>query len=231
MAKTARVKSLDALQSMAAALEVFRDDARGALDDLEMEIRRAVQWISEDCREYWKQEVRRGWNRVTEAKLQLEHAETFRRMEGQHSPCVEEQRALARAKQRLELAESKVKIIAYWVATVERAVNEYRAIRTHVSNWLDADFPKAVALLGRMTEALEAYVRLQAPADEHNLIMRALMAATVEHQPEEVAGNPEPSESLPEPNKSLPEPNKSPPERSEGSPVPPNQPDSSLRSE
>jgi hypothetical protein len=176
MAKTARVKSLDALQAMAAALECFRDDARSALDDLEMEIRRAVQWIGEDCREYWKQEVRRGWNRITEAKLQLEHAETFRRMEGQHSPCVEEQKALARAKQRLELAEGKVKAIAYWAAAVERAVNEYRAIRAHVNNWLDADFPKAVALLGRMSEALEAYVRLQAPADEHNLIMRAMMA-------------------------------------------------------
>jgi hypothetical protein len=178
MGKTARVKSLDALQSMTAALECFRDDSRSALDDLEMEIRRAAQWISEDSRQYWKQEVRRAWDRVTEAKLQLEHAETFRRAEGQHSPCVEEQKALARAKQRLETAETKMQSIAYWAAAVERAVNEYRAIRTHVSNWLDADFPRAVAVLGRMIAALETYVRLQAPADEHNLIARAMMAAS-----------------------------------------------------
>jgi hypothetical protein len=180
MGRTARVKSIDALQSMSAALECFRDDAGGALDDLEMEIRRAVQWIGEDCRQYWKHEVQRAWDRIIEAKRQLEHAQMFRRAEGQHSPCVEEEKAVVRAKRRLELAESKVQAVTYWAATVERAVNEFRGIRSHLVNWLDADYPKAVAALGRMISALETYVRLQTPGDEHDLIARAAAASAID---------------------------------------------------
>ncbi|MBN2580973.1 MAG: hypothetical protein JXB10_18470 [Pirellulales bacterium] len=198
MGRPARVKSIDALQAMSAALTCFRDDAAGALDDLEMEIRRALQWIGEDCRQYWKQEIRRGEDRVIESQRQLEHAEMFRRAEGQHSPCVEEQKALARAKQRLETARRKAEAVKHWIVAIDRAVNEYRAIRSHLVNWLDADFPRAVAVLNRMITALETYIRLEAPTDEHDLIARALAASPVQTDDPEKAKEPQtpPPESL-----------------------------------
>ena len=46
MGQPARVKSIDALQAMSAALVCFHDDACSALDDLDMELRRVLQWIS-----------------------------------------------------------------------------------------------------------------------------------------------------------------------------------------
>jgi hypothetical protein len=166
MGRAAWVKSIDALQSMSAAVECFHSDASSALDDLDMEIRRALQWIGEDCRQYWKEEVRRRWDRVTEAKQQLEHAQTFRRIEGQKSSCIEEKKALAAAKRHLDLAQDKLKAISHWVVAIERAVNEYRGIRSHLLNWLDADFPRAVAALSRMIANLENYVRSPMPVDD-----------------------------------------------------------------
>ncbi len=176
MGQPARVKSIDALQAMSAALVCFHDDACSALDDLDMELRRALQWISQDCPGYWKQELRLAKDGVTEARLQLENARMFRRIAEEHGSFVEEKKALERAKRRVQIAESKVEAIPHWAMMIERAVNEYRASRSQFAGWLDSDFPRAVAALSRMISDLEAYVRLAAPVDEHSPI--ALETAT-----------------------------------------------------
>jgi hypothetical protein len=182
MGQPARVKSIDALQSMSAALECFSDGARSALDDLEVEIQRALQWIGVDCRQYWKQEVHRSWDRVIEAKQQLERAQMTRRIQEERASCIEEKKALEQAKRRLELARSKVEAVGHWSITIERSVNEYLALRTHVVNWLESDFPKAVAALERMLTALETYVRLETPADELATIVEQGGASAAEAQ-------------------------------------------------
>jgi hypothetical protein len=182
MAGKARVKSIDALQSMSAAVQCFKDDAASALDDLDMEIRRAVQWIGEDCRQYWKMEIHKSWDRVTEAKRELEHAQMFRKIDDHRPSCIEEKKALAMAKRRLEFAQSKVEAISRWVVAIERAVNEYRGIRSHLINWLDSDFPRAIALVGRMASALETYIRLQTPLDNSAPISDASKAPAAETQ-------------------------------------------------
>jgi len=92
MARQARVISIDALLTMQAALARFERDLRAALDDLEMEVRRALQWIQQDAPQYWQQEVRQGWERVAEARVQLQQAMTMRRV-AEHDPsCVEEKK-------------------------------------------------------------------------------------------------------------------------------------------
>jgi hypothetical protein len=160
MATPAQVKSIGSLQSMTAALDCFHADAAAALDELDMEIRRAMTWISEDCRQYWKQEIRRSTERVVEAKLALEHAQMFRGDGERQASCIEEKKVLEREKRRLALAESKIEAVKHWSLTLERAVNEYRAVRSQFANWLETDFPKATAVMSRMIAALETYVRL-----------------------------------------------------------------------
>ena len=152
---------------MTAALECFHADVCSALDELDMEIRRAMQWIGDDCRQYWKQEFRRSTERVVEAKLALEHAQMFRGIGDQRQgSCIEEKKILERERRRLQLAETKIEAVRHWAITIERALNEYRAVRSQFANWLEADFPKAVAVMGRMIAALETYIRLGI-ADAH----------------------------------------------------------------
>ncbi|MGA2061371.1 MAG: hypothetical protein ABSG67_12885 [Thermoguttaceae bacterium] len=176
MGQPARVKSIDALQAVSAALVCFHDDACSALDDLDMEIRRALQWIGQDCRQYWREELRLSRDGVTEARLQLENARMFRRIAEEHGSFVEEKKALERAKRRMQIAESKVEAIPHWAILIERAVNEYRASRSQFASWLESDFPRAVAVLSRMISDLEAYIRLATPTDDHAPI--ALATAT-----------------------------------------------------
>jgi hypothetical protein len=175
MTTPARVKSIDEMQRMAAALAGFHADASAALDELDMEVRRAMQWIGDDCRQYWKQEVRRSTERVVEAKLALEHAQMFRGGEERQGSCIEEKKILEREKRRLQIAETKVEAVKHWTGVLDRAINEYRAVRSQFGNWLEGDFPKAEAAMGRMIVALDAYVHLGTQND-HTPIAPAVKA-------------------------------------------------------
>jgi exonuclease VII large subunit len=178
MGGRARVKSIDALQAMTAVLERFRGEAGAALDDLAMEVRRALEWIHHDCKEYWVQEVRRGWERVAEARVRLQQAMTIRRIAEHQPSCIDEKKALEQAKRRLQLAQEKVAAVQHWAHAVDRIVKDYQASRSQLTNWLDADYPQALAALRHMMEALEMYVAMEAPADPH----RPIEPGTTEEQ-------------------------------------------------
>jgi hypothetical protein len=161
----AKLTSIDAVQAMSAAMESFRLEASAALEDLEMEIRRALEWIQNDRREHWSSQVKRGWERLAEARVQLQQAMTFRRI-GSHDPsCIDEKKALERSKRRLDLAEEKVETVRHWTHAIERAVHEYRGSRGQVSSWLETEHPKAMSVLKRMAAALERYVGTEMPEE------------------------------------------------------------------
>jgi hypothetical protein len=165
MSRFARVTSISVLQLTQAALQKFRSESAAAIDDLSSDIRRVVEWIHHDRKEYWAHEQRRSWEAVTQARLQLQQARTSRRMVGHEPACVDEERALARAKHRLETAEEKVRAVQHWTHAIDRAVDEFQQSRTRFVTWLDTDMVKAVAALNRLSEALDDYVSLEAPSE------------------------------------------------------------------
>jgi hypothetical protein len=166
MARSANVTSIDAVQRMATAMQAFRDAAASAVDDLQVEVRRALEWIHHDRKEYWSEGARRGWERVSEARIQLQQAQTYRRMADQRPSCVDEKRALDAANRRLRTCQEKIEAVRHWTRAIDQAVDEFRGSCTQFSSWLEGDSPKAIASLARMTEALEAYVSRPVSAGE-----------------------------------------------------------------
>jgi hypothetical protein len=165
MGRFARVTSIGVLQTTAAALQRFRGEAAGVMDDLETEVRRALEWIHHDRKDYWAQELRRSAEAVSAARNQLQQARTSRRIVGHEPACIDEQRALDRAKRRLEMAEQKVLAVKHFALAIDRAVDEFQRSRAQFATWLDTDLLQAVAVLDRMSQSLESYVSLAAPAD------------------------------------------------------------------
>ena len=49
----ARLTRIDAVAEMAAAVDAFRSEATAALENLDMEIRRALEWIHHDRHDHW----------------------------------------------------------------------------------------------------------------------------------------------------------------------------------
>ncbi len=53
-----KLTRIDAVTQMAAAVEVFRGEAVAALEELDMEVRRSLEWIHHDRHDHWNHEVR-----------------------------------------------------------------------------------------------------------------------------------------------------------------------------
>ena len=90
MGEQAAVRSVEALQEFRAALATFAEEALAALGGVDMEVRRTVQWVQHDRRDYWLGQIKRRREQVSMAQ-----AEVFRRKLAKtddHNPAMSEQK-------------------------------------------------------------------------------------------------------------------------------------------
>jgi len=193
MSTPANVRSIDALERLAVALQVFQQEASAAVDDLTMDMQRAIQWVQYDQKEYWTDQIRRAEAEVTEAKLNLERRKLFRI--GDREPtCDEEKKALDAAKRRLGMAREKLEAVRRWSRLLVREAIDCKSGTAPLKRWLETDAPQAVALLKRMTGALESYVDLRRAPETGS---DAAVGATVGPQPEQRSDTPSPAVQAP----------------------------------
>jgi hypothetical protein len=157
-AQSANVASIDALQSVKAALVQFCADIESALVAMELEARRPVEWIEGDRARYWPQQARRASDLVQEARQALDRCEI--RVSSQDRPsCYDEKKALEKAKRRLQLAEDKVRVLGRWGSEMQKAAADFATQVARLRIFLETDTTKAVAAIERMSAALDRYVQ------------------------------------------------------------------------
>lgn len=159
----ASVQSIDAVRDFRAALCTFAESATSAMASTTLESQRFVDWLEHDQVKHWTQELRRREEQVTEAKSALNRkriAATF----GDPPRDSEEQALLKKALRRLEEAQDKIKKLAKWRGLVERAVTEYTGQAQQMTNYLEGDLPKAIALFERLIDRLEEYAGIVRPS-------------------------------------------------------------------
>ena len=166
MGRSAKVTSIDAVRAFSAALRRFQEDAAAALDGTNLATQRALEWIRHDRKDYWARQVKRGYEQLGEAKANLQRCLTFGRIADHRPSCIEEKRALERAKRRLNLAQEKVETVRHWSRTADRAAIEYKGNINQLAGWLDADLPRALAALERIADALESYVAVESSVEK-----------------------------------------------------------------
>jgi len=161
MSRSANVRAIEVVPVLSVALQKFGEEAATALTDLELEVNRAIHWISCELKEYWTQQVRKAQEQVAEARITLERKQMFRAAE-ERSSCIEEKKALEAAKRRLQLCQQKLEAVRRWSRVLARQFMEYKGRVAVLSSWLQTDLPKGLALLKSMAGALETYVQLDA---------------------------------------------------------------------
>ena len=164
MAGAAKITSIDLLPLLTAAIQKFRGEGLGAMDDLETELRRALDWVHHERKDHWSRELRRSSETLVQAKLQLQQAKAVRRVADREPSCIDEKRAIERAKRRVDVAQRKTEAVRRWSAAIDRAADEFRRAKTQFSTWLDTDLLRAAAALDQMSESLVTYISLEAPA-------------------------------------------------------------------
>jgi hypothetical protein len=199
---SANVQSLTAISEFRAALCTFMVEARQALAALEMEARRAVDYVTHDQAQHWSSEVRRGREQVQQRKLDIHNTRTFKRIGDYVPSCIDEKKELAKAERRLHLAEAKVEAVRHWGRVAEQAFREFQARLAQFVSILDGELPKATARLERMLASLDKYLAVQAPpaarelADENAGESRS-MAASMDEGPNVSRDQPASSVTIP----------------------------------
>jgi hypothetical protein len=163
MSSQASVHSIDALKDFRAALALYGDDTLEALGSVEAEVRRTVRWLHEDRPYYWQEQIKRRREKVAMAR-----AEVFRRRLQQKPdytpPMSEQMENLRKAEASLQDAEKRITLVRKWQPALKQAVLEYHASVQRLKDIAGGDVPRAVNLLTRLIDALEAYLRIAPPS-------------------------------------------------------------------
>jgi hypothetical protein len=163
MSTQADVKSIDTLVFVKAALVSYAHETAQALAEVELEGRRAVDYITVDRAAFWKAEVRRASDMVNDAIKDLEHCRAFKKVGNNQPSCIEEKKNLEKARARLAKAEEKAEAVRRWTPVVLQQFRETCVRLVHFREVVDVDCPKAIAHVERMIKALDAYREVSGP--------------------------------------------------------------------
>lgn len=161
MARSAKLISIDAVRDMAVALINFGDEAIQALDELDINVRRSLDWIEQDRKQFWSHEIRRGWDRFGEAKAEYEKAKTYRKIGDDNPSCRQERMVMEQAKRRVQIAEEKERTLPRWEHSIKHGVQELHGMQMQLVNWLRNDLPQAINTLEQMAASLQRYAAVQ----------------------------------------------------------------------
>lgn len=163
MSTQADVKSLDTLAFVKAALAAYAHESGQAIDEVELEGRKAVDYITVDQAAFWKGEVRRCNDLVNQAIKDLEHCRAFKKVGDNQPSCAEEKKNLEKARAKLANAEQKAEAVRRWTPVVLQQYRETCVRLVHFREVVDVDCPKAIARVEHMLKALEAYGQVSSP--------------------------------------------------------------------
>ncbi len=157
MAETANVRSIDAIREFRSSLITFSDDARNALASVEMELRRTRNWLERDQIPYWRTQIKKRNEQLSEARADLFR----RRLSQSNSDAIsdsDQKEAVKKMEARLRRAEQMLEKSKSWIPLLDHAIMEYHGRSVPLSDLLGGDVMNAIATLERMTRALDAYV-------------------------------------------------------------------------
>jgi len=163
MSTQADVKSVDTLAFVRAALIAYAHDSGQALADIEIEGQRGIDYITVDRAGYWKAEIRRAAEAVNQAIKDLEYCRAYKKVGDNTPSCIEEKKALEKARKRLAQAEEKAELVRRWTPVVLQQFREACVRLVRFREVLDVDCPRAIAALDRKIKALENYRNTTGP--------------------------------------------------------------------
>jgi hypothetical protein len=160
MSQSARVDSVDALKLFKVALLKFADAGDAALTDAESELSRTLQWLENEQRTHWGDQVRKRMEAVARAQEAVRQKKYFKDASGHTPSAIEEEKALAIAQRRLEEARQKMENCHKYARRLPKEIQVYKAGVQSLATALQTDVPSAAAHLESLIIKLEAYLAL-----------------------------------------------------------------------
>jgi hypothetical protein len=93
--------------------------------------------------------------------LQLAKAAAMR---DEHKSCIDEKKAVDRARQRQELCDEKIRLVKHWRIKLRHQTQEFHGKLARLRHQTEVDLPRALAVLDRILRALDKYSERQVAA-------------------------------------------------------------------
>ena len=162
MSGSANVNSVDAIRAFAAAVAKFREEARLCLTMMDAQLRQILFWLERDRPGFWKREIENCMREVAEARVRL-HQCRMRKLGDFRPSCIEEVKALEKSRNDVEFAQKQVPSIKRWFGEATHEAEEYRGRAAQLTQAVERDLPRLLALLAFTVDRLEAYAAVSSP--------------------------------------------------------------------
>jgi len=188
MADRAQVTSVEAIEAFRSALIVYLSKTRPALEEMSSEVMRARQWLQNDQRRLWENEMK-----VRTKKLERARAELFSvSMSKMQEVSSVQQLLVHRAEAAYDEAEKKLVMLKKWDRELGNRSEPLVKQVDQFQSFVTAEMPKAIAYLNQMIRALEAYTEIRMGGSTD-----AAMPETIEEPPPGGAAPESPKEEKP----------------------------------
>ncbi len=156
----ANVKSIEAIRDFRVALIKFAEKVSDAVESMKDQVFHAVSWVELEQPRHWHQQELTAYDRVAEARIQLEVSKMRKETADFRPSLIEEKQALNAAKRRLEYCRQKVQLVKTAAYKVRHEADEFQGRLSQVDRLLETDLPNMIAMLERMVSSLEAYAEV-----------------------------------------------------------------------
>ena len=159
MPQSAKVTSIEAIDTFKASLIVFLEKAGCVLDDVSDDVIRTRIWLQSDRQLHWKNQVRQRTRELAQAEQELLTA----RLSGMPEAVKSRQMTVNKARLAVREAEERLARVKHWVRQFESQVEARAKVVTQLRHALAHDMGKAVVFLERAASSLAAYAEMAPP--------------------------------------------------------------------
>jgi len=164
MSGPANVRNIPAIRQFRAAVMTFLEEANGSLELVAMEMQKAFDWAEHDRHHYWQREIKRTFDKVAIARSALTTCK-MKEVAGHRPSCIEEKKALAVAKRRLQNCHDQIERTKKWSVKIRKEADELRGRLAGTRRQLDSSLPTVMALLEKTAAVLESYAEMTNPEE------------------------------------------------------------------
>lgn len=157
MADRAQVTSVEAIESFRSALIVYLSKTRPALEEMGSEVMRAKQWLQNDKRRFWENEMKARTKKLERARAEMFSVSMSKFQEVSSA----QQLLLHRAEQACDEAQKKLVLLKKWDHELENRSEPLVKMVDQFQSFVTSEMPKAIAYLTQAIRSLEAYAEVR----------------------------------------------------------------------
>lgn len=159
MAERAHVTSVEAIAAFRSRLIIYLNQARTALEEVSNEVLRTRQWLQNDQRRYWEDQLRLRQKKFERAQSELSSA----RMSKLQEASVPQQMEVRKTREALQNAETKLGVLKRWDRDLEDRTEPLLRQANQLQHSLTTDLPRAIVYLTQVIKTLDAYTGVAVP--------------------------------------------------------------------